>query len=65
MSTGAGGNVHMADAVFAYVPAAELIVEGDIARAALEYQFWADNYMDNIEYYKFDVETISPVHMRS
>jgi hypothetical protein len=33
------------------------------ANAAMEYQFWADNYMNNIEYYKLDVETISPVHM--
>ena len=59
----ARANIHMADAVFAYVPAAKLIVEGDIATAALDYQFWADNYMDNIEYYKLDVQTISPVHM--
>jgi glyoxylase-like metal-dependent hydrolase (beta-lactamase superfamily II) len=56
-------NIHMADAVFAYVPAAKVMVEADMATAALDYQFWADNYMDNIEYYKLDVETLSPVHM--
>lgn len=60
----ARANIHMADAVFAYVPAAKVIVEGDIATAALDYQFWGDNYMDNIEYYKLDVETISPAHMQ-
>jgi glyoxylase-like metal-dependent hydrolase (beta-lactamase superfamily II) len=59
----ARNDLHMADAVFAYVPATKVWVEGDIATAAVDYQFWADNYMDNIEYYKLDVETISPVHM--
>jgi glyoxylase-like metal-dependent hydrolase (beta-lactamase superfamily II) len=57
-------NIHMADAVFAYVPASKVMVEGDIGTAAVDYQFWADSYMDNIEYYKLDVETISPVHMQ-
>jgi glyoxylase-like metal-dependent hydrolase (beta-lactamase superfamily II) len=56
-------NTHMADAVFAYVPAQKLMVEGDIGTAALDYQFWADSYMDNVEYYRLDVETISPVHL--
>ncbi len=31
-------NTHMADAVFAYVPAQKLMVEGDIGTAALDYQ---------------------------
>lgn len=57
-------NIHMADAVFAYVPAAKVMVEGDMATAALDYQFWGDNYLDNIEHYKLDVETLSPVHMQ-
>jgi hypothetical protein len=59
----ARNNTHMADAVFAYIPASKVMVEGDIATAARDYQFWPDNYMDNIEYYKLDVETLSPVHM--
>jgi glyoxylase-like metal-dependent hydrolase (beta-lactamase superfamily II) len=59
----ARSNTHMADAVFAYVPAEKVMVEGDIATAAYDYQFWPDNYMDDIEYYKLDVETLSPVHM--
>jgi glyoxylase-like metal-dependent hydrolase (beta-lactamase superfamily II) len=59
----ARSNIHMADAVFAYVPASKVMAEGDIATAARDYQFWADNYMDDIEYYKLDVETLSPVHM--
>ncbi|MBB6096460.1 glyoxylase-like metal-dependent hydrolase (beta-lactamase superfamily II) [Povalibacter uvarum] len=61
----ARANIHMAEAIFAYVPAAKVMVEGDIATAAVDYQFWADNYMDNIEYYKLDVETLAPVHMQT
>jgi glyoxylase-like metal-dependent hydrolase (beta-lactamase superfamily II) len=57
------GNIHMADAVFAYVPAAKVMVEGDMATAAQEWQWWGDSYMDNIEHYKLDVEILSPVHM--
>ncbi|MEP7311232.1 MAG: hypothetical protein ABI859_01505 [Pseudomonadota bacterium] len=59
----ARGNTHMADAVFAYVPAAKVLVEGDIATAAVDYQFWGDNYMDNVEHYGLDVQTLSTVHM--
>jgi hypothetical protein len=59
----ARNNTHMADAVFAYAPALKVMAEGDIATAAFDYQFWADNYMDDIEHYKLDVETLSPVHM--
>jgi glyoxylase-like metal-dependent hydrolase (beta-lactamase superfamily II) len=57
------GNTHMADAVFAYVPAQKIMVEGDIGTAAVDYQFWPDSYMDNVEHYHLDVQTISPVHL--
>jgi glyoxylase-like metal-dependent hydrolase (beta-lactamase superfamily II) len=57
------GNTHMADAVFAYVPAQKIMVEGDIGTAAVDYQFWGDSYMDNVEHYQLDVQTISPVHL--
>jgi glyoxylase-like metal-dependent hydrolase (beta-lactamase superfamily II) len=59
----ARGNIHMADALFAYVPASKVMIEGDIATAALDYQFWPDDYQNLIEHYKLDVETLSPVHM--
>ena len=58
----ARNNIHMADAVFAYAPAQKVVMEGDIATAAYDYQFWPDNFRDNLEYYKLDVEKISPVH---
>jgi hypothetical protein len=57
-------NIHMADAVFAYVPASRVMIEGDIGTAAVDYQFWADSYMDNVEYYGLKVDTISPVHLQ-
>jgi glyoxylase-like metal-dependent hydrolase (beta-lactamase superfamily II) len=56
-------NIHMADMVFAYVPGQNIFVEGDMATAAREWQFWGDNYLDNIEHYGLDVDMIAPVHM--
>jgi hypothetical protein len=58
----ARNNIHMADAVFAYAPAQRVIIEGDIATAAFDYQFWPDNLRDLIDYYKLDPEKLSPVH---
>jgi glyoxylase-like metal-dependent hydrolase (beta-lactamase superfamily II) len=57
-------NSHMADGLFAYAPAAKVMAEADIATAARDYQPWADNYMDVIEHYKLDVETLLPVHFK-
>ncbi len=55
-------NSHMADGLFAYAPGAKVMAEADIATAARDYQPWADNYMDDIDYYKINVETLLPVH---
>ena len=57
-------NNHIAEGVFAFVPSSKVFVEGDIATAAEEWQFWADSYMDNVEHYKLDVEILAPVHAR-
>ena len=56
-------NIHMADGLFAYVPGQRIFVEGDMATAAREWQFWGDNYVDNIDYYDLDVDVVAPVHM--
>jgi len=58
----ARANTHMADAIFAYAPSAKLIAEGDMATAAYDYQWWPDNYQDNLEHYGLDVALLSPVH---
>jgi len=55
-------NIHMADGVFAYAPAQKVIMEGDIATASYDYQFWPDDLRDVIDYYHLDVEKDSPVH---
>jgi glyoxylase-like metal-dependent hydrolase (beta-lactamase superfamily II) len=55
-------NGHMADVVFAYVPAERLLMEGDMVSAAYEWQHWVDTLRDASTYYKLDVARISPVH---
>jgi glyoxylase-like metal-dependent hydrolase (beta-lactamase superfamily II) len=55
-------NSHMADGLFAYVPSAKAFVEADLATAARTYQYWADNFEDDIDYYKLDVDIVLPVH---
>ncbi len=53
----------MADGLFAYAPSQKVMAEADMATAARDFQFWPDNYMDVIERYALDVETLSGVHM--
>ena len=55
-------NTHTADCVLAYAPERKVLIEGDTATAAFDYQFWPDSLMDTIEHYKLDVALISPVH---
>jgi glyoxylase-like metal-dependent hydrolase (beta-lactamase superfamily II) len=56
-------NSHMADAVFAYIPEHKMMIEGDIATAAEDLQWWGDSWLDNIAYRKIDVQRNVPVHM--
>jgi glyoxylase-like metal-dependent hydrolase (beta-lactamase superfamily II) len=56
-------NSHMAEAVFAYIPEHKMMIEGDIATAAEELQWWGDSWLDNIAYRKIDVQRNVPVHM--
>ena len=58
----ARNNSHMADGLFAYAPAAKIMAEADIATAAHDYQYWADNFEDDLDHYKIDVDTLLPVH---
>jgi glyoxylase-like metal-dependent hydrolase (beta-lactamase superfamily II) len=55
-------NGHMADVVFAYVPAEKLLIEGDMVTAAFDWQHWPDTFRDVISHYHLDVQKISPVH---
>src|SRR5215510_577531 len=56
-------NNHMADGVFAYIPEHKMMIEGDIATAAEDLQWWGDSWLDNIAYRKIDVQRNVPVHM--
>jgi hypothetical protein len=56
-------NNHMADAVFAYIPEHKVMIEGDIATAAEDLQWWGDSWLENIRYRGLDVRTNVPVHM--
>ena len=55
------GHNHMSDAVFAHDPDARVMIEADIA-PAVEWQWWADAYVFNLEHYNLDVETVSSNH---
>jgi hypothetical protein len=55
-------NGHMADGVIAHAPEQKVLMEGDVATAASDYQHWPDNLRDMISHYKLQVERISPVH---
>ena len=50
-------------ALFAYIPEHKMIIEGDIATAAEELQWWGDSWLNNIAYRKLDVQRNVPVHM--
>jgi glyoxylase-like metal-dependent hydrolase (beta-lactamase superfamily II) len=56
-------NNHMADGLFAYIPEHKAMIEGDIATAAEDLQWWGDSWLDNINYRKLDVQVNVPVHM--
>jgi hypothetical protein len=56
-------NNHFADGVFAYVPEHKMMIEGDIATAAEDLQWWGNSWLDNIAYRKIDVQRNVPVHM--
>ena len=56
-------NSHMAEALFAYIPEHKMMIEGDIATAAEELQWWGDSWLDNIAYRKIDVQRNVPVHL--
>lgn len=56
-------NNHMGDGLFAYIPEHKMMIEGDIATAAEELQWWGDSWLENIAYRGIDVQRNVPVHM--
>jgi hypothetical protein len=52
----------MADGLFAYAPAQEVMSDADIAFAARDYQPWADDFQDCLDHYHIQVKEVLPVH---
>ena len=55
-------SAHMADVLVGYVPSEKLLMEGDLATAAFDWQHWPDGFRDVIAKYRLDVERLSGVH---
>lgn len=53
---------HMANAVFAYLPAEKIMLEGDLGDEAWNYHFWGSAYAVNIAHYGIAPDTVVPVH---
>lgn len=53
---------HMANGVFAYLPAEKIMLEGDLGDETWNYHFWGSAYAANIAHYAIAPETNVPVH---
>jgi glyoxylase-like metal-dependent hydrolase (beta-lactamase superfamily II) len=56
------GHMHMADAVFAYLPTERIIMEGDFTDDTWEFNWWANAMRANVDRYGLDPEIDVPVH---
>jgi glyoxylase-like metal-dependent hydrolase (beta-lactamase superfamily II) len=56
------GHLHMAEAVFAYVPEHRIFLEGDFSTYNWDWHWWGDAYLDNVEQYGLDPAINVPVH---
>lgn len=56
------GHLHMAEAVFAYIPEHRVFVEGDFTTYDWEWHWWGGAYLDNVERYALDPAINIPVH---
>jgi glyoxylase-like metal-dependent hydrolase (beta-lactamase superfamily II) len=56
------GHLHMAEAVFAYVPGPRIFLEGDFTTYNWDWNWWGGAYLDNVERYGLDPAINAPVH---
>jgi glyoxylase-like metal-dependent hydrolase (beta-lactamase superfamily II) len=56
------GHLHMAEAVFAYVPGPRIFLEGDFTTHDWDWNWWGGAYLDNVERYGLNPATNVPVH---
>jgi hypothetical protein len=55
-------NSHMANGVFAYVPGAKIVAQGDLVDEGWDIVWWGNSYPDSVAYWKLDVEKDLAVH---
>jgi len=56
------GHLHMAEAVFAYVPEHRMFLEGDFTTFNWDWHWWGDAYLDSVERYGLEPAINVPVH---
>jgi glyoxylase-like metal-dependent hydrolase (beta-lactamase superfamily II) len=56
------GHLHMAEAVFAYIPGPRIFLEGDFTTFNWDWNWWGGAYMDNVDRYKLNPVMNVPVH---
>ena len=56
------GDLHMSDAVIAYLPNEKIIMEGDFSDEHYMFNWWAGAFRANMDRYGIDPEIDIPVH---
>jgi glyoxylase-like metal-dependent hydrolase (beta-lactamase superfamily II) len=56
------GHLHMAEAVFAYIPGPRIFLEGDFTTYDWDWHWWGGAYLDNVERYGLNPALNVPVH---
>jgi glyoxylase-like metal-dependent hydrolase (beta-lactamase superfamily II) len=56
------GHLHMAEAVFAYIPGPRIFLEGDFTTHDWDWHWWGGAYLDSVDRYKLDPAINIPVH---
>jgi glyoxylase-like metal-dependent hydrolase (beta-lactamase superfamily II) len=56
------GHLHMAEAVFAYIPGPRIFLEGDFTTHNWDWHWWGGAYLDSVERYGLDPALNIPVH---
>jgi len=56
------GHLHMAEAVFAFIPGPRIFLEGDFTTFDWDWNWWGGAYLDNVERYGLNPAINVPVH---
>lgn len=56
------GHLHMAEAVFAYIPGPRIFLEGDFTTYNWDWHWWGGAYLDSVERYGLEPALNIPVH---